>query len=309
MGKASKEKWQRRLAKERGAEVPSPQASGPAKVPPIDFWKTLASHPVVPIVMGTLMTLDGPGNIGVKAGTIFACAGWLSIDLWQVFRRLFEGRSEAAARWKNTLYCLSCSLIGLLAVRPAYWLLGQHFEEEQSVVRQYLNAEAITPPQVSPMDTAFTVANPSNHTIGQHNMMCYANLVTRDGGIPYLQNILLASKFFKTELSADGGKQTYDCLSHVLLDISREDVGCLDVTLLFDYTLADQPDLTLTKYFRFVSTRAGGFIWQAQNTDDPTEFCKPFVNERMVGSSGLSITPPALISRKAGGLYVLRSDR
>lgn len=297
MGQASRAKRERKLE--------SPRSPAPAE----NWWKKIGAYPLIPIGVSALLTLDGPGYVGVKSWAILACAVWLCGDLWWKFQDVFQAKSEAIQRWRNVVFCLLCTIVGLLAIWPAYWLLGLHFEEEQHDVKQRLVADAITPPQMSPMDSAFTVTNPSGITIGQHNMMCYANLVTREQRMPYLTNVLVANRFFNTDLTGDEGTQTYDCLEGLLRDISRDEVGCLDVTLLFDYVLADQPDTKFTKYFRFVSTRRGDFTWQGQNTDDPREFCRSFVDERLLGSSSLSITPPALISKTGTGFYVQRPDR
>jgi len=297
MGKASRAKRER--------ELESPRSPTPAE----DWWKKIVGYPLIPIGVAALLTLDGPGYVGVKSWAILACAVWLCGDLWRKLQNVFQAKSEAIRRWCNGVFCLLCTIVGVLAIWPAYLLLGLHFEDEQRTVKQYLTADANTSPQMSPLDAAFTVTNPSGITIGQHNMMCYANLVTREQGLPYLTNVLLASKFFNTDLTGDAGKQTYDCLAGILRNISRNDVGCLDVTLLFDYVLADQPDTKLTKYFRFVSTQRGDFTWQGQNTDDPTEFCKALVDERFWGPLRLSITPPGLISRTSGGFYIQRPDR
>jgi len=144
------------------------------------------------------------------------------------------------------------------------------------------------------METMFSVTNGGSFDISRkHQILCETTLaVSRNNNIvtgavsayvnghwmlyptPITQRIPASGP-----LRAGGDAQTDPCLAWIKFE---EGLRCVDMTVIFWYSLETQPDFEQEKRFRFVaySGPESGFVWYSQPVASTESYCARFIKQR-----------------------------
>ena len=87
----------------------------------------LLEHPIVPLLIGALLTWDAPGNIRVRSFTLALCLLWIAWGIWK-----FLTNDRRYRRNRSILFCLLVGLSSIAMMRIMYWLLELKLEEQQT---------------------------------------------------------------------------------------------------------------------------------------------------------------------------------
>ncbi|MGA8150589.1 MAG: hypothetical protein WB952_06545 [Terriglobales bacterium] len=138
------------------------------------------------------------------------------------------------------------------------------------------------------------MTNDSNYAIsGKHKLICYLNFSVAKNGIGGMRNIwetLLTDPLTGRQQAVLGGDvdryrhsypvvgtlepggdaETDDCLKVISLESGQ--TACIDLTLIFWYSLETQPDFDQEKDFRYIWNRQ----WYQEPVGSKTNYCQSF---------------------------------
>jgi hypothetical protein len=253
-------------------------------------FRRLSLHGVIPVVIGAAATAAGHAQITIRGAAVVVSAGWLSLDIagW-------TSETQWKKQYKAIVFCTASCLICFLAMIVMNWFLVSTLEDQRNNVFQNLNATHRIPPgaEDDPMNTMFLVANNSSFDISKkHQIICRTNVAVGNGShVGANRGVLSESKDGGTKIGFDlawllvpapsklvagGDAQTESCLSFFNF---QQGTACVDVTLIFWYSLDTQPDLDQFKYFRYVAYKGpkGQFDWYPQPQEDSKSSCERFI--------------------------------
>jgi hypothetical protein len=235
-------------------------------------FKLATAHPLTPLLLGYVMTIDGPGNVVLRGYGLGICCLWLVIDvfLWLKDREWPQYR-------KNMIFSvvwLLCWTATLLTMR---WLLKLKLEEFQTDVYENLKVVPTLPPGAnSPAPTLWTVANDGKTDIATYQMRCVINrlqydLVVIQGHPPGDDTFSKIAMDSTVPLSAGGGSNSASCLENY---VQAPPLGCADVTIKISYTLSTDLRTEKLKQWRFATIENGGtYNWISKNPNDRETYC------------------------------------
>jgi hypothetical protein len=230
----------------------------------------LLGHPVVPIIVGFGIAMDGPGNILVRSAFIAFCGFWLCYDLATL---IYRERTKPDLKWRNILFVFACSSTSLVVMASMYWLLHSHLEDQQEDVYRSLTAYASEDPN-DVMESVFTFNNGGKTDIGTHQMFCSAvavifqNYIEFDGGKGRLERL----RPNNIPIKSGGDGESAACLEELKgFEPKGGAVLCADVVVGMDYELSTEPGLGRTKKYRFVFKN--GHKWHQQGVDYDRSYC------------------------------------
>jgi hypothetical protein len=265
-------------------------------------------HPLVGIGIAALIGFSGRSELALRSYGTLAFALWLTVDLWSW---LLPKKDSVGLKYAFGFTLTSAMLIGVMAVM--WWWLDGQLEGEREEVFQNLSASyqliPAAKPEYDPMFTVFTVTNGSHQLLsGKHALVCYVNLAVGDHGTSGLENTWEATEGnrrfwglgFVDEYRAampllepvqpGGDTHSSACLQTLGFTDGTE---CVDVTLMFWYSLNDQPNFQQEKDFRFVAQRdfrstdnnKEPFIWSRKSLNSPPDYCRIF-QEKKAAATG-----------------------
>jgi hypothetical protein len=131
-------------------------------------------------------------------------------------------------------------------------------------------------PKIGPSDdlreTMFSVVNDGNSDMASHTIFCHINSASYPHSV-YFQgdHFYPPRSFARGPLRRDGDGETVQCLK-ILQGIGPPE--CVDVTIVVDYTLIDQPQERQEKTFRFATSKTQtGHSWDIQPLSAPIDYC------------------------------------
>src|SRR5712692_2450882 len=254
-------------------------------------------HPVWGILVAAFLTFSGRGEMQLRGIGLVLVAMWLSVDLWAwlILKRW---------KWRFVIGWVITSLMLIGAMGIMWWWPDGKLEDQRAEVFQKLSASHQAMPaakeEFDPLFTLFTVTNDSSYTIsGKHALICYVNLAVGANGYSRLDNIWESvdgktmmfgaavdqfRDFIPTlePLQPGGDAQTDQCLKVIGFE---RGVACVDVTLIFWYSLETQPLYKQEKDFRFIAQRefrSSGhgkpdFVWYSEPIGSKRDFCRQFI--------------------------------
>jgi hypothetical protein len=238
-------------------------------------------------------------------------SGWLTNKRHVLNQRATRRNPELLVR-EARKYCLaewgvSAALIAV-AVGFIFWAMVTKRQFEQDNVFQNLIAGHFLEPgtEDDPMHTMFSVTNGSKFEISKkHRIVCFTRLAVADNGIHTVEGMYSAvidgklnlglgsinygadvpldmnraSRFFVPSdsilESGNGDGETVPCLK--FYHVERPE--CVDMTVIFWYSLESQPTVERTKEFRYVAYRGknGQFQWDTQPIGEGNSYCREFI--------------------------------
>lgn len=220
--------------------------------------RTAINHPVVPVIMGGLVALDGPGNVVVRSAALIFCAAWFCYDIGQeIYRRPWQ------KAWKFISFSALCVVITLVTIFTVRWMLESKLEEIRKEVDSHLTGTMQLSSSGIPSEAIFSIVNSSNSTIPDYAFMCRINLATYGKGDIVLEDVKerLIMRQGKPPLGPHGDGESVQCMSG-LVNLS---LYCADVTVNYDYVIETEPGVWYRKLFHFVTRSVNGkFDWYIQ---------------------------------------------
>ncbi len=244
-------------------------------------------HPLWGLLVATLITISGRGELLLKSSGITLAAVWLIVDTW--FRLIpTPHRYRIIIGWVLTNFLL-ISVMGVMD----WWLSGKLADErEDAEMHLTIQFSSIDP---DPNKDTFTVTNNSSQRIsGKHTLACLTNDSFGYNGRAHLGRVWFSvptdpvtgkphrvfipsggpKPFWDAvnasgpPIQAGGDSETFeDCMDVMAFGTNTE---CLDVTVAFLFSLEAQPLWMQQKYFRFVGKQKGtAFIWQQEPLASP----------------------------------------
>jgi hypothetical protein len=236
---------------------------------------------------------------------MWTLAYWLTSDWLETKRRalmrrevrrridlaLKESRKYRAYKWGVSF--LIVGLSGGLVL----WTVSTKREYERNDTANHLTVTHYIPSGYAddPMYTMFSVSNGGNVVISKHHkILCdirlavgnhgsspISNMVTRENedGTTAIGDLTGLSQTIESSgpMRPGGDAESSQCL--IILRQTFVDGGsdCVDMTLIFLYTLETQPDLRQEKGFRFVAEKGGNgrFDWAQRPLESVRNYCAP----------------------------------
>ncbi len=252
-------------------------------------------HPVLGLGVGALITLSGRGELQLRSVGLLLVALWLAVDLWAWLIKK-EWSFRFALGWTST----SLLLVGVMGIMW-WWLDGKLPDQREEVAHSLVFAHHYPPgKQLNPIETLFTVTNNSGFAVsGKRQLICYLISAAGNDETSVTQNMweafvpdpitrkwegvfgggnplsLWPEIKLGPILEPNGDTDTYDqCLGLTHFETTT---NCIDLKLIFLYSLETQPDLMQRKDERLVGTVEGGqFVWEAEPVNSRVDFCRAY---------------------------------
>jgi hypothetical protein len=256
-------------------------------------------HPVWGILIATALAVTGRSELALHSYGLLAAIMWLILDLWVW---LLEKRPNWHWRFAIGVGLSSALLIFVLAV--VWWWLDGKLQDQRENVFQHLEFShyLASSDENNPMNTIFTVTNGGGYQISRNNLIgCEVILAVGDQGASFVQNIGRPAyanpdnghieisrtgehpQFVGSLLNRGDDAESAKCLSWFGFQHGAQ---CLDVRIVFWYSLESQPDREQEKKVRYVAGKGndGKFSWLPQPADSPQSYCIGFYK----GHTGIS---------------------
>jgi hypothetical protein len=258
--------------------------------------------PIGGLTVGVLIRFSGRGELQLRSVGLLCVAVWLSADLWaRLIKR--DWKWKFVAGWTGT----SLIFIGVMGIM--WWLLDGKLQDQRDEVFAQLSSQHSIPEQANPALTVFTVSNNSSYALsGKHKLVCKINLMVGNNGTSQVSGpawealvpnspegkmggVLggsVAGKLLSDAavtsyrdsiptvepLQPGGDAETNDCLRGTLFEHGAD---CIDMELVFWYSLQTQPDFKQEKHFRYVAIKEGpSFIWNQEPVQSTTSYCRTY---------------------------------
>lgn len=249
-------------------------------------------YPVWGIVVAALITFSGRAELQLRSYGLVLIAMWLVVDLW-AWLLPKNTRWRFVVGWSGA----SVLLIGVMVIM--WWWLDGKLKDQRDDVFAHLtpNHNLVLGEEDDPMHTMFTVSNNSAYDISRrHGITCFTNFVVGNSGTSY--NRWTASWIDNGSMVFSGTVHTFDRppASSPLLaggDATTDPclktwgfvhgTDCADITLIFWYTLENQPDFKQEKKFRFIANKGktGEFSWVPEPLESRDNYCLKYYRGAM----------------------------
>jgi hypothetical protein len=259
-----------------------------AKIPP----KLL--HPVWGIVVATALAITGRSELAFHSYGLLAAILWLIVDLWAW---LLENRSRW--HWRFALGAGSTSALLIVVMGVMWWWLDGKLQDQREDVWKHLTAGHYVPlgSEDDPMHTMFSVTNGGSYTISRRReIVCLTNLSVGNNGTSRVESIASAFNNGRMQmggidafpwdrseatsaLESGGDAETQPCLEFYEF---KNGTDCADVTLVFRYSLDNQPSTAQERKFRFVAykSKTGAFSWYQQPVEASERYCHRYLKPK-----------------------------
>ena len=244
----------------------------------------------VALILAWILSYSGKGEVQLKGAGAVALALWLSVDLWHyLLRRKWQ--------WRFVTGWTGAGLLLIGAMMLMWFWLDEKLEAQRNDVWSHLAFNHFIPPgfEDDPVFTDFTVKNESGYRIStKHGITCLTNIAVGNNGTSLRENMSTWIMDDKTMafsgvvhtfdrppaasiIDAGGDAESDQCLR--ALDF-KEGTDCIDVTIIFWYTLETEPDAQQEKRIRFIADkgRKGQFAWHQESLGTPTTHCASYYN-------------------------------
>lgn len=263
----------------------------------IQWTRDRLPHPLWGLVAATLIPITGHSYLVLRSVGLLIVAIWLAVEFLAWWLPL---NWKPQYRWIVGITVVNLMFVGMMWAM--WWWLSSDLEDQRTDVSAALTADHhLVPGQEDiPTSTMFTVTNNSRFGISKKNrLLCYVNYAVGNTGSSLVQNMwegqgtnpvngqwqgmlsgAPSTKFFwesmvdGSPIESGGDATTDECLKVIGF---RENTQCVDVNLVFLYTLEAQPDTRQEREFRYVGTTEGKtFFWRTQPVKSKTNYCKAY---------------------------------
>jgi hypothetical protein len=263
--------------------------------PRLETIPAVFRHPTVGVLIGGLVAFVGRDDLQVRSYGLLFIAFWLCADLWIVLLK-------RQWIWRFTVGWTVTSLSLIAVMGTMWWGMNEKLADQRDDVFQRLviNHHSDVGKESDVLATIFTVTNNSNYAVsGKHQLVCDVTAAVGNGQTSVLTDVWQTftpdpvTREFKgmfgmgspdmawqyiavgPPLGPNGDTETYEqCLSMARF---ANDTNCIDLTLIFWYSLETQPDLRQEKEYRIVGTVDGTqFVWKPQPVKSQANFCRSF---------------------------------
>jgi len=218
-------------------------------------------HPVVGIVIATLVAITGRGELQLRSYGLLMIAMWLSIDLWVWIL-------AQPTRWKWIVAGSAPSIMLISVMWIMYSGLQGRLEDQQDDVYQHL--ELHVRPSSNAQNVMFTMKNGGTTDLGPHGIACNLSIARFENSVT-LEDMLLERTPESDRLVA-GDAESSSCLS---VSPVKFPMVCADMTVHVQYVLATQPETKRDRLFRFFGHKDGAeFVWDQQPVNTAGRFCR-----------------------------------
>jgi hypothetical protein len=254
--------------------------------------KNAIKHPVIPLLVGGAVALEGSGNVIVRGAALLLCGAWFSYDVGcDIFKKSWK-------LWRGVVLGAICGGAFISIGYVMQWLLRTKLEEQRNDVYQHLTSghDVLSVVYGDPMSTMFSVTNGGLYDISKNNQLtCYVKYAAGNNEKTHVDNFTsgyLNKKMHyypgfdsvimprAESILKSGDTESSPCLSYLHF---VEGTRCVDMTLIFSYALETQPNLQQKKMFRLVTVRdsRGEFRWSGEPLEDQRNFCDVFDSKLM----------------------------
>jgi hypothetical protein len=251
-------------------------------------------HPLWGIVVATLITFSGRGELQLRSCGLLLIALWLAVDLWAW---LLPKRRPFKFIYGATI--CDVMLIGIMGIM--WWWLDGKLEQNRAEVFDHISISHFIPSgeEDDPMNTVFTATNNSSQQVSKkHGITCFTRLAVGNDGEKYFMNkesvsrggqsLMLGSDLTfghqpaEASLGPGGDAESARCLRYFGFAHGFTHTECVDVKIQFWYSLEDQIDIDQEKLVRLVATKDKGnsFFWQQQPISSEESYCAKFIKRR-----------------------------
>jgi len=257
-------------------------------------FKKISGHGTIPIIIGAAVVAEGHSQMLVRSIAVVVCAAWLGLDVG-VWVSEYNWRRQ----FKAIVFCLASCILGCSAMGFMYYFLFSTLEDQRNETYQNLTASHSIPPGRGgdPMHTMFTVTNGSKNEISvKHEITCLTNyavsneipgdspIESRSSSIKNVMSAVVGQSIVmghpvgwlhhlaSAPLEPGGDAQTEECLAFFNFGMGTK---CVDMTLIFWYSLESQAELEQEKKFRFVALKEENqlFEWYTEPTKRQGDYC------------------------------------
>jgi len=246
-------------------------------------------YPLVAVVIGAIVTTTIHRYLMARSIGLLLIAIWLAVDIWEWLLR----KERKQHQWRFVIGWSSTSVLLVAVMLIMAWMLNGVLEDDRSEVLDKLTIDYSMPDESNPNSSVISITNGSSHDIsGRHRIVCNKNLEVSWDGLGVTQNIgltqngphtwtlfggQLVTPIKDTGIIIHGGgdAQSDSCMAA----INWGKTDCSDMTIRFQYFLADQPSAKQEKSTRIVThvDGHGGFKWYKQPLDTEYSPCASFI--------------------------------
>ena len=234
--------------------------------------KKILDHPLTPLLVGAGVTIEGPGNIVVRSGSLLFCGLWLCYDIGIRLRK-----KAWRLHWKIITFSIAWCVTFVCVMLVMKWLLSLKLEELQSDAYEKLSVTALMPPgaATNPDPTLFSVVNGGKTEFATYQIVCVINYLQHDKVVfrahPPLDETFQQLARSSNHLGAHGGSDSASCLEKYVISAN---FVCADVTVKVNYTLESEITEQKSKRFRFATAgNNGAYEWVSKNPSDSETYC------------------------------------
>lgn len=264
----------------------------------IHFAKAKLPHPLWGLVIAALLTISGHNYLVLRSIGLSLVTLWLAVEFlaWWLERKWIRD-----FQWiVGIAVCNGMFVVMMLIMRC--WL-ALELEDQRTNVFQHLTISYYSLPhkEASPQETVFRVTNNSTYNLsGRRQLVCYLNYAVGNNRTSTDENMWQAftpnpvTRKWKASfgggssyeflwpdivpgapLLSNGDADTYEqCLGVLRF---KDDTQCIDLSLIFLYSLETQPNLKQEKESRIVGTMEGDqFVWQYRPVQSNRNYCEAY---------------------------------
>ena len=201
-----------------------------------------------------------------------ACSGFWDIYQRERVERLLE---------EDRFFCRFFVISDYAMLYGVLYFVSSDLHEKQKDAFNHLSATVFLPPNLDPLRSVFELTNGSSLSISPFNhLMCLVNVLVGASGTPHLQAGVQSVAWGSGPSITPGGDASSSECFHTIVGVEAG-TACIDVTLLFTYSIDAQPEVMNSKAFRFVGNkRAGYYSWYKEAVGTPYNYCEPYINKK-----------------------------
>jgi hypothetical protein len=256
------------------------------------WFKSIFRHGLFAILVAAGIAITGHSYMVLRSFGIILCAVWIILELGVWLSKKTWSLQRKAIIF-SIGFCASCCF----AMMVMYSFLDNTLADERTSVWQNLTPEHHTLGNADePLDEMFTVRNNSEEEIsGKNQISCAIHFLSEYDGSMIFSHITMGFengmwvlsgtddptvlKHIPTglPLNPGGDAQTTPCLSGIRLR-GFKGASCVDMTLVFWYSLENQADVEQEKHFHFVGYRQVGraVSWSQEPENSREDYCANF---------------------------------
>jgi hypothetical protein len=259
--------------------------------------RKVVRYPLVAVVIGAIITTTIHRYLMARSMGLLLIAVWLAIDIWEWLLR----KERRHHQWRFVIGCTSTSVLFIAVMSITWWMLSGVLADDRTEVLDKLAIE-YSIPENDPTRSIISVTNGSRYDISsRHRIACRVNYAVGFNGTSVIYGDTGAGMglIHKPDgrwtvfngpwnmipiedtgivIHAGGDTASESCIA--ALDYPAQQIDCFDVTINFQYFLAEQPDIEQEKPLRLVTHTDGhgGFKWYKESLDKPhnNSYCATF---------------------------------